>query len=391
MRIIISLIATLLLFIINFYANSIYPDFTPMSMLFTLIISLVFFALAFIPDSFNKPKDTSFEQQKLKTYYKIAEITTSPMPLTSQLTKVCSVLEESLQIECAFICEYDQDKQNTIVRLNMNDTLNKFGIAPIYKPHKENLAKNSIEEKIALLYLEKRSELVDHVQTLQGDYTFYAQALKAKQYSKPLGVFIIITNQKYNYQEFLKSITELVAFSLYLNQKKIASQKFQEALNHHDNTLNIATSTALQTAIEKEYNRHLRYHTNLSLIVFEIDHLANLKNIFEEDIINTLLKDFTTLFQKNIRTNDFFGKWTDDKFAIVAPDIEFRAAKNFAKKLTTLLTEHRFSNVGKVTCSFGVTSLAQNDNMSAFRKRAEGALLEAQNKGGHSIEVKILV
>lgn len=126
-------------------------------------------------------------------------------------------------------------------------------------------------------------------------------------------------------------------------------------------------------------------------MLIEIDHMKNLSNIFSEEETNSLKKDIASVLKNGVRETDLFGKWNDELFAIVAPDIDFRATKSFANKLNRKLQEHRFSKVGKITCTYGITSFSLKDTIGEFRKRAESALKVAHEKGGNSIEVKILV
>lgn len=143
--------------------------------------------------------------------------------------------------------------------------------------------------------------------------------------------------------------------------------------------------------IEHEIKRSQRYGTQLSIMLIEVDHMKNLSNIFSKEDTTTLKKEFTALLKRNIRETDMLGKWGDHHFAIIAPDISHRATKNFAHKLNQKLSEHRFSKVGKITCSYGITSFSSKDTIGEFRKRAENAIKEAVSKGGNTIEVKILI
>ncbi|MBE0492455.1 MAG: GGDEF domain-containing protein [Sulfurospirillum sp.] len=229
------------------------------------------------------------------------------------------------------------------------------------------------------------------IQTKKGKKKVFAHALVCEQNPKASGVICLLGKLENDYSFLAKSISTHLAFAIFLIQKKEANIKFLEQLTQKNDSLNIPNNTALQTKIEYEFGRSKRYHTNLSLIIFQIDHLENLSNIFDEKVIINLKKNFINLIKKNIRSTDLFGTWIGEKFAIVSSDIDFRAAKNLAHKLTKILAQQHFPQVAKITCSFGITSLAQNDTMANFRQRAENALQEAIAKGGNNIEVKIVV
>ena len=157
-----------------------------------------------------------------------------------------------------------------------------------------------------------------------------------------------------------------------------------------DAELNIPSNTKLQNVIEQEIKRSQRYNTELTLMIIEIDHIKNLANIFTKQDIIKIKREVLSVIKKNIRETDTLGKWSDSQFAIATPDINFREAKKFARKLNDKLQEQRFTKVGKVTCSYGITSISSKDTIGTFRRRAEYALKSAHERGGNTIEVKIL-
>lgn len=353
-----------------------------------VIVSLLILSINLIPNPKKDEFAHSIDEDIYKVTKQISKIVISPVPLKKQLDAIASLIKKELPIDCVLIATYEKD----IISVQNDDPqFREYGIQHGYAAHKETIDKNSLEHLLSTCFIEKREHLEGKVQTHNGEEKVLLYSLATKESTKPFGVLGIFTKSDFDFSLFMQSVAELLSFSIYLTYKKNASLKFQNQIAPKDDILNIPTNTILQTKIEYEYKRHLRYHTNMSIIIIEIDHIANLKNIFDETSITTLQKEFVSLVQKNIRSTDTFGKWTGDRFAIVSSDIEFRSAKNFAQKISKKLTETRFVKVGKVTCSFGITSLAPNDTISAFRTRAEGALNEAIQKGGNSIEIKILV
>jgi len=54
-----------------------------------------------------------------------------------------------------------------------------------------------------------------------------------------------------------------------------------------------------------------------------------------------------------------------------------------------LLHEHKLTRMGKLSCSFGITSITPKDTLETFRTRAESALALAVARANGSIEVKL--
>lgn len=332
--------------------------------------------------------EKSLEEDKFQVYKKVAQIVTSPLTITSQANQIVTLLESNCDIACSFICEYHTEK---IKLLNNQESLQKFGIKQSYNAHSEAYEKGSIDEILTLFFLERRDYLETEVQTPKGIFKAYFYALMAEKSTKPFGLFVVLSNTQNNYAHLTKSISSLIAFSLFFHQRKVASEEFQKQLLQKDIDLNIPTNTVLQTIIQQEYDRFLRYGTNLSLIIIEIDYFENLQNIFDKDSILSVQKELVRVISRNIRTNDTLGKWTQNRFAIIAPMIDFRSTKNFILKLKRVLEAQRFHKVGKLTCTYGATSLAQGDTIVQFRQRAEEALKEALEKGNNTYQIKVIV
>ena len=338
-------------------------------------------------------KDDSREEE-LNALYSISNIILSPFPLHKQLNSVIHIMESELKIKTAFIASFENDK---ILLLNTNESLNKTGIKKIYMPHQNELSDNSIEKLLSITYLEKREKVEGTVKINGISYKAILQTYKENNLKIPMGVIVILLeeNNKNDYGNFLQKVCEQISFTVNLTKKKEeaiqAQNRYNTQFSSIDKELNIPSNSKLQSMIEHEIKRSQRYGTQLSIMLIEVDHMKNLSNIFLKKDMITLKKEFTALLKRNIRETDMLGKWGDHHFAIIAPDISHRATKNFAHKLNQKLSEHRFSKVGKITCSYGITSFSSKDTIGEFRKRAENAIKEAIAKGGNTIEVKILV
>jgi len=359
-----------------------------LSKILVTTVSLAFILFKEEEEEKEESQNEVVEDQEFQIYKKVSQIITSPLNINKQVDQINTLLQSQIHIDYAFICEYQIDKINF---LNNSENLQIFGIKKSYNPHSEAFKKGSIEEIISLFFIEKRDYLEQSVNTTKGTFQGYFHALISDESTKPFGLFILLSKEEEKHSHLIKSISSPIAFSLFLHQKKVASEEFQKLTLQKDETLGIPTNTVLQTFIQQEYNRFLRYGTNLSLVIFEIDYLENLQNIFNKEVILKLQKEFVTIILKNIRSNDMLGKWTKNRFAIVAPMIDFRNAKNVIIKIKRILEEQRFPRVGKITCSYGATSLGKGDTIVEFRKRAENALQEALRKDGNTHEIKVVV
>jgi len=380
------------------YNQALLLDYTQSNMYIKIIIALTIFifsiAHAKTKTEIIKIENKHCTNEKLNALYGISEIILSPMPIQKQLNSIVDILEKKLTIKSAFIGAFESDK---IVLLNTNESLNKINIKKQYLPHHNDLEPNTLDKLLSISFLEKR-DYIDKIIEISGvKYRAIIQSYKDSHSKKPLGVTVLLLDkeEKSEYKNFLERVSEQIAFTVNLAKKKDdaiqAHNNYNAQFLSIDTELNISSNSKLQEMIGHEIKRSQRYRTSLSLIIIKIDHFENLSNIFTDKETLALKKELATLFKKNIRETEMFGKWSDNSFAIVSPDIDFRVAKSLANKLNRKLSEHRFAKVGKITCSYGITSFSVKDTIGDFRKRAENALKVAIERGGNSVEVKILV
>ncbi|WP_024955275.1 GGDEF domain-containing protein [Sulfurospirillum arcachonense] len=382
------------------FIQALFLDYAQVNPFIKITLAVSIFLLSLITPKvtqFNaseNQQETTLLPEQFSTMHKISDIVFSPIPLHKQLNDIVTVLEKRLKVKTAFISSFQND---TILLLNTNDSLQAMGIKEKYLPYHNELEKNSLDNLLSIGYLEKR-EFLDEIINIHGiKYRAIIHAYKGSHSTKPLGLFTLLLdeNDKKDYTNFVLKTCEQIAFTINLDQKKKetieAQSKYNTIFSTMDTELHIPNYVKLQEMIEHEMKRSQRYGTELSLILIEIDYMQNLTNIFTEKETFTLQKDITSLLKKGVRETDLFGKWTENHFAIIAPDIDFREAKSFANKLNQRLQTHRFAKVGKITCSYGITSFCAKDTLGTFRQRAENALKEAISRGGNSIEIKILV
>ncbi len=386
--------------VINFditFTKALLLDYDQANTFLKLVIVIIIFIFSIlqikieIPTKKNKKNSTS---EELSAIYNISDTILAPIPLHKQLNTVVDIMEKELKVKTAFIASFEKEK---ILLLNTNRSLASIGIETEYEPHSNELTHGSISKLLSTSFIEKR-EYIDNIVKIKGiKYRVILQSYKDNHSKKIIGITVILLEEKNNndYENFLKRVCEQIEFTVNLTKKKEVVVKEQSKYNAQfssmDVELNIPSNSKIQEKIEHEIKRSQRYGTKLSIMLIEIDYIKGLSNIFSAKETLALRKEIATLLKKNVRETDMFGKWTDNHFAIIAPDIDFKATKRFANRLTMKLDEHRFSKVGKVTCSYGITSFSRKDTIGDFRKRAENALQDAISKGGNSIEIRILV
>ena len=170
-------------------------------------------------------------------------------------------------------------------------------------------------------------------------------------------------------------VTELVDLTKWLKQ-----------LSSTDSLTQIYNRMAFNDIIETELNRTKRYKTDLSLIMFDIDHFKNVNDTYGHMTGDNVLRSLVDLVKQKIRTVDIFARWGGEEFMLLTPETSPEAAYDLAERLRIAIEEHLFASAGKVTASFGVASFKGDDSPDILTKRVDQALYRAKEGGRNRVE-----
>ncbi|HHW49483.1 MAG TPA: GGDEF domain-containing protein [Clostridiaceae bacterium] len=165
----------------------------------------------------------------------------------------------------------------------------------------------------------------------------------------------------------------------YLNQMKLMN------LSVTDNLTGIYNRMKFNGELEKEINISRRYRTEFSLILFDFDDFKTVNDKYGHLMGDNLLIEAVRLVNNSIRVSDTFARWGGEEFVILLPHTGLDRAMELAERLKVKICEHSFEQIGKITCSFGVTSYREGDNIETIMQRVDNLLYAAKLKGKNCI------
>jgi len=364
---------------------------------FKILIALLIGASSLMPLLYRplEKSEASVRVEDLDLLRGLSEILFSSLSTKINITKSLEKLETLLSLHAVILFVYQKE---TLLLYNENEFIKRAFRSKEIFPFKSNTSSSDVEVVASTCFVEKRPFSEDRIKSDGETYTLLSFMLKEDKSDKAIGNLMLVSKDAKrlsSYTQTIERFGEMLSFIMLLQGKKEHLEQLNVQTsneNHHyDKNLNIITHIKVLEHIDYEFNRNKRYRTEVTLMIFEIDMLKNLSTIFPAELIFTLKKDFIAMIRKNIRDVDIFGKWNNEQFALLLPNVDFRAAQSLAKKLQGLLHEHKFTRMGKLSCSFGITSIAPKDTLGTFRTRAESALALATSRSDGSIEVKLLV
>jgi len=203
----------------------------------------------------------------------------------------------------------------------------------------------------------------------------------SKQLKKVRGEIELIVDQRMN--ELCKKNTRLEAEIS--KRQKIEKELVQLATI--DPLTSIPNRRKFDEALQYELNRDSRYNRALSIIFCDLDNFKTINDEYGHKTGDDALREFASLISSHTRNTDIFARWGGEEFVLLLPETDINTAANIAEKLRTETENYRFSYIGNITASFGVTEFIQGDNEITFIKRADIALYSSKENGRNRIEV----
>ena len=153
-----------------------------------------------------------------------------------------------------------------------------------------------------------------------------------------------------------------------------------------DKLTGIFNRRALDEALKKEIDRARRYRHPMALILFDIDHFKRINDTFGHPVGDAALSELARLVTGKIRVHDVFARWGGEEFVILGVSSNMDGCLRLAEKLRGIIEHHTFPGIEKVTCSFGVTVLRDDDTAISLVKRVDEALYAAKQNGRNRVQ-----
>lgn len=145
-------------------------------------------------------------------------------------------------------------------------------------------------------------------------------------------------------------------------------------------------------AIKKSITDSLRSHTDLSLMVLDLDHFKKINDTYGHNAGNAILIGFADLVKQTVRYGDIFARVGGEEFAVILPFSDVNVAKVLAQRIVNKVAAFEFPITGghlNITVSIGVAQLNQTEDcqcQSSLFEYADQALYKAKQNGRNRVE-----
>jgi len=197
-----------------------------------------------------------------------------------------------------------------------------------------------------------------------------------------------------DFARYIKDCSGEVLFNQGLCRDITDRLRAEEELKRVNRELYVAATTDSATglfnrkyfdeALKKEIDRSSRYRSPLSLAMIDLDNFKALNDTKGHQAGDRALREIALVIRENIRSSDTAARWGGDEFILSTP-VDGEQALALARKLRELLLGLDHEGFGPVTCSIGVATCQEGDNLDSLVKRADLALYRVKKKGGDGV------
>ncbi|MCP3129695.1 diguanylate cyclase [Shewanella sp. KJ2020] len=146
--------------------------------------------------------------------------------------------------------------------------------------------------------------------------------------------------------------------------------------------------------LTKLYNRHYfnRYFMDdhrvseqvdpaMCLVMVDIDYFKEINDTNGHTIGDKILIELSVLLQRCVRDSDVVARWGGEEFVILCHQSSIPLVESLCQRIAGTIREHEFSDGVRLTCSFGIAKLMENEPMQSCFERADRALYQAKLQG----------
>ena len=159
----------------------------------------------------------------------------------------------------------------------------------------------------------------------------------------------------------------------------------------HDALTGIANRRAFVEALEEFANDALKQHSELSLLLLDIDHFKKVNDTYGHLFGDRVLRAAGKMLQSTVKGRDFAARYGGEEFAVLLPATPIKGAVSLAESIRAEIEKLQFKRSDKeafvdgITFSVGVSSYRPNEPLPEFLNRADEALYASKRAGRNRV------
>ena len=175
-----------------------------------------------------------------------------------------------------------------------------------------------------------------------------------------------------------------LALKISLCLSNVAAHERLRAMAFNDPLTGLLNRRIMETILEREFERSMRYGSHLSVVFLDLDHFKNINDTFGHDQGDRTLVYFAGKLENAKRGTDIVARFAGDEFVVILPSTTDIEAESYIQRLETLMAEQPLKiEQGYLTIEFswGIASIESPDikTYSNLLKLADQRLYQSKS------------
>jgi diguanylate cyclase (GGDEF)-like protein/PAS domain S-box-containing protein len=206
------------------------------------------------------------------------------------------------------------------------------------------------------------------------------------------GIFscVDLTAQKQYERQIEEQLIKINNYTCEIEQQKWELEEANtrlESLARTDGLTGLLNHRSFHEALGRDYRRAERDHTQLSLILLDIDFFKKYNDTHGHPGGDALLKEFAQVLVRTCRESDVIARYGGEEFAIILPSTDSESALLAGERLRSAIDLEAWK-AQPVTASIGVATLGGSiKNPTELVAAADKALYAAKAAGRNCVRV----
>ncbi|WP_417551707.1 GGDEF domain-containing protein [Marinomonas fungiae] len=124
---------------------------------------------------------------------------------------------------------------------------------------------------------------------------------------------------------------------------------------------------------------------NISSIIIDLDHFKQINDSHGHETGDAVLKQAAKLLESSLPKQSCLARWGGDEFVVLMNGLAAEQAKQVADTCWRTIRDHPFPLVGQLTCSLGVATNIQSNDIDTIIRSADACLYIAKRQGRNQV------
>jgi diguanylate cyclase (GGDEF)-like protein len=172
-------------------------------------------------------------------------------------------------------------------------------------------------------------------------------------------------------------------------QAMLERERFLQAISVTDELTGLFNRRFLNATLAKKIAEANRMHTNLCVLMIDVDHFKLFNDTYGHLEGDKVLKALSELMAKVLREDDIACRYGGEEFAVILSNTDMNGAMDVAQRIRSNFETINFRCGAKrnvsVTVSIGVAQYVPTDDPDSLLRRADEALYQAKQTGRNRV------